>query len=144
MNCTKTNFPANSLDNLLHNSMTSKNILIADDDPSIVMIVSHVVRRFSAVSVSARDGKEAFALLQQQAFDLLITDETMPHITGLELAWWLRSQEKLSHIPVIMLSAEQNPTVFHKALADKTIDSFLPKPFNPKALSELLELFLKK
>ncbi len=43
-----------------------------------------------------------------------------------------------------MMSAEENPAAFSRALEDKTIDSFLPKPFNAKALTDLLELHLNR
>ena len=122
--------------------MTLGNILIADDDPSIVMIVSAILRRAGYNTVTARDGKEAHLLLQKTPVDLLITDEVMPHVTGTELARWMRGQEKLRNIPIIMMSAEENPAAFSKSLEDKTIDSFLQKPFNAKALSDLLELHL--
>ncbi len=118
--------------------------MIADDDPSIVMIVSAILRRAGYNAVTARDGKEAHQLLQKTPIVLLITDEVMPHVTGTDLAHWMRGQEKLRNIPIIMMSAEENPSAFSKALEDKTIDSFLQKPFNPKALSDLLELHSNK
>ncbi len=122
--------------------MTSKNILIADDDPSIIMIVSAVAKRAGYHPVPARDGKEAHALLQKTPVDLLITDETMPHLTGTELARWLRGQDKLRHTPVIMMSAEQNPAAFKKLTDDQIVNGFLAKPFNAKTLSDLLASYL--
>jgi len=124
--------------------MTTGNILIADDDPSIIMIVSAILRRAGYNPLSARDGKEAHQILQKTPVDLLITDEVMPHVTGTEIARWMRGQEQLRNIPIIMMSAEENPIAFSKALEDKTIDNFLPKPFNAKALTDLLELHLSK
>jgi CheY-like chemotaxis protein len=124
--------------------MTKGNILIADDDPSIIMIVSAILRRAGYNPVTARDGKEAHRILQNTPIDLLITDEVMPHVTGTDLARWMRGQEKLRNIPIIMISAEENPAAFSKALEDKTIDNFLPKPFNAKAVADLLELHLSK
>ncbi len=118
--------------------------MIADDDPSIIMIVSAIVRRAGYNPLPARDGKEAHRLLQNTPVDLLITDEVMPHVSGTEIARWMRGQEHLRNIPIIMMSAEENPAAFSKTLADKTIDSFLPKPFNAKSLSDLLELHLGK
>lgn len=122
--------------------MTSKNILIADDDPSIIMIVSAIVKRAGYNPVPARDGKEAHQLLQKTPVDLLITDEVMPHVTGTEIARWMRDQEHLRKIPIIMMSAEENPTAFNKALEDKIIDSFLSKPFRAQSLTDLLELYM--
>ena len=124
--------------------MTSRNILIADDDPSIIMIVSAIVSRGGNNPLTARDGKEAHQLLQKTPIDLLITDEVMPHVTGTEIARWMRQQEHLRNIPVIIMSAEENPNAFSKALEDKIINSFLPKPFNAKTLNELLELHLNR
>ena len=121
--------------------MTSRNILIADDDPSIILIVSAIVRRSGNNPLAARDGKEAHQLLQKTPIDLLITDEVMPHVTGTEIARWMRQQEHLRNIPIIIMSAEENPQAFSKVLEDKIIDSFLPKPFNAKILSALLESY---
>ena len=61
--------------------MTPRNVLIADDDPSIVMIVSAILKRAGHHPIPARDGKEAHALLEKTHIDLLITDEVMPHVT---------------------------------------------------------------
>jgi len=122
--------------------MSTRNILIADDDPSIIMIVSAIVRRAGYNPVPARDGKEAHLLLQKTAVELLITDEVMPHVTGTEIARWMRDQEQLRKIPIIMMSAEENPAAFNKILEDKVINSFLPKPFSAKSLTELLEKYM--
>lgn len=122
--------------------MTSRNILIAAADPSIVMIVSAILKRAGYNPVTARDGKEAHLLLQKTPIDLLIIDEVMPHVTGTEIARWIRDQEQLRNKPIIMMSAEETPAAFGKALEDKTIDSFLPKPFSAKALTNLLELYM--
>ncbi len=124
--------------------MTTGNILIADDDPSIIMIVSAILRRAGYNPLPARDGKEAHQLLQKTPVDLLITDEVMPHVTGTEIARWMRGQEQLRNIPIILMSAEENPAAFRKALEDKTIDGFLPKPFNAKTLTGLIELHLNR
>ncbi len=59
--------------------MTSRNILIADDDPSIIMIVSAIVKRAGYNPVPAGDGKEAHSLLRKTPIELLITDQVMPH-----------------------------------------------------------------
>lgn len=72
--------------------MTTGNIFIADDDPSILMIVSAILRRAGYNLVTARDGKEAHQLLQKTPIDLLVTDEVMPHVTGTELARWMRGK----------------------------------------------------
>lgn len=105
--------------------MTTGNIFIADDDPSILMIVSAILRRAGYNLVTARDAKEVHQLLQKTPIDLLVTDEVMPHVTGTELARWMRGHEKLRNIPIIMISAEENSAAFNKALGDKTIDSFM-------------------
>ncbi len=122
--------------------MTSRNILIADDDASIIMIVNAILKRVGYNPVPARDGKEAHSLLQKTPINLLITDEVMPHATGTEIAQWMHTHEQFRNIPIIMMSAEENPAAFNKTLKDKTIDSFLPKPFNAKALTDLLELYM--
>ena len=122
--------------------MLTGNVIIADDDPAIIMIVSDIVKRAGFASLTARDGKEAHLLLLKTPVDLLITDEAMPHVNGTEIARWMRGQDRLRNVPVILMSAEENSAAIDKAIEDKIIDSFIAKPFRAAALTNLLVLHM--
>ncbi len=77
-------------------------ILIVDDEPAQRQLLSAALGREYAV-VAAADGEEAVQLLAARSFDLVITDERMPRMGGLELIRWVR--EKTPEVPVVVLTA---------------------------------------
>jgi len=77
-------------------------ILVCDDEPHIVHVVSSKLRNAGFEVITAVDGEEAFAVAQQEQPQLIITDYQMPFLSGLELCTKLRSTDGLSDVPVIM------------------------------------------
>lgn len=85
----------------------------------------------------AENGIEAISLLQQEAFDLIITDYNMPEMDGRELTEAVRNSSEFSHIPVLMVSSEANDT--HLAnIAQAGVDAICDKPFEPATVRQLL------
>ncbi len=122
----------------------AKQILIADDDPAILRLVSAIVEKEGYGVVTARDGKEAYKLLQSETkFEAAIFDVVMPYIQGTELVRYMQSERKLMNIPVIMMTAEQNPRLSSDSFAAGAI-AFLPKPFTTSQLKVMLQMFLQK
>lgn len=80
-------------------------VLVADDEPAVLEILSQVVEDLGHDVVRARDGKEALALIRSRPPDLVITDHMMPRLSGLDLIRELRSDPVLKHLRVILLSA---------------------------------------
>jgi CheY-like chemotaxis protein len=82
--------------------LSGKRILIADDEPNIRKTVRDVLQRFGCVCTTAKDGYEACSLLEQERFDLVISDIKMPYRNGYEIyAAAQRSQEGL---PVVLMT----------------------------------------
>jgi CheY-like chemotaxis protein len=79
-----------------------KRILVAEDDPLIRNLSVRALVRSGFDTDSAPDGAKAWQALDTQAYDLLITDHSMPHLTGLELIERIHSTRM--EIPVIMVS----------------------------------------
>ena len=77
-------------------------VLIVDDEPAQRQLLLSILKKEYDV-VTATDGAEARALLEERAFDLVITDERMPHVAGTELVVWVR--ENLPETPVVVLTA---------------------------------------
>ena len=125
-------------------SSDSKQILVADDDPAILRLVSAIVEKEGFDVVTARDGKEAYTLLQaENHFKAAIFDVVMPYIQGTELVRFMQSERRLMDIPVIMMTAEQNPRLSSDSFAAGAI-AFLPKPFTTSQLKVMLQMFLQR
>lgn len=121
-----------------------KRILVADDDPAILRLVTAIVEKEGFTVVTARDGKEAYKILQSDAlFEAAIFDVVMPYIQGTELVRFMQSEKKLKDVPVIMMTAEQNPRLSSDSFAAGAI-AFLPKPFTTSQLKVMLQMFLQK
>lgn len=119
-------------------------ILVADDDPAILRLVTAIVEKEGYTVVPARDGKEAYKFLQSETkFEAAIFDVVMPYIQGTELVRFMQSEKRLKQVPVIMMTAEQNPRLSSDSFAAGAI-AFLPKPFTTSQLKSMLQMFLQK
>jgi CheY-like chemotaxis protein len=119
-------------------------VLVADDDPAILRLVKTIVEKEGYTVVSARDGKEAYKLLQSgEKFTAAIFDVVMPYIQGTELVRYMQTEKKLMNIPVIMMTAEQNPRLSSDSYSAGAV-AFLPKPFTAVQLKTMLEVFIQK
>lgn len=125
-------------------NVTPKKVLVADDDPAILRLVTAIVEKEGYEVVSARDGKEAYKLLQSETdIKAAIFDVVMPYIQGTELVRFMQSEKRLKNVPVIMMTAEQNPRLSSDSFAAGAI-AFLPKPFTTSQLKVMLQMFLQK
>ena len=118
-------------------------VLVADDDPAILRLVKALVEREGYAVLTARDGKEAYKLLQSgEKFSAAIFDVVMPYIQGTELVRYMQSEKRLMKIPVIMMTAEQNPRLSSESFSAGAV-AFLPKPFTSSQLQVMLRMFAK-
>jgi CheY-like chemotaxis protein len=126
------------------NPQTSRRILVADDDPAILRLVTAIVEKEGYTVVPARDGREAYKLLQSDAdFVAGIFDVVMPHIQGPELVRYMKTEKRLMKIPVMMMTAEQNPKLSSDSFSAGAV-VFLPKPFTTAQLQIMLRMLIAK
>lgn len=119
-------------------------VLVADDDPAILRLVKAIVEKEGFTVVSARDGKEAYKLLQsEEPFAAAIFDVVMPYIQGTELVRYMQSEKRLMKIPVLMMTAEQNPRLSSDSFTAGAV-AFLPKPFTTSQLQTMLRMCVQK
>src|SRR2546430_11848473 len=79
--------------------------------------------------ISARDGKEAYKALQDNAnFTAAVFDVVMPHIQGPELVRFMRTEKRFMKIPVMMMTAEQDPKLSKESF-EAAVVAVLPHPF---------------
>jgi DNA-binding response OmpR family regulator len=112
--------------------MTSK-ILIADDEPNILISLEYLMKREGYEVHIARDGDEALALLQRERPRLVLLDVMMPKKTGFEVCQALRADDALKDTLVLMLTAKGRDTDVAKGLA-MGADAYMTKPFSTKEL----------
>lgn len=117
-------------------------ILVADDDPAILRLVTALLEKEGFSVVAARDGREAFKALEADAnFTAAVFDVVMPHIPGPELVRHMKTEKRLMKIPVMMMTAEQDPKLSSDSFAAGAI-VFLPKPFTTAQLQTMLRMLV--
>ena len=122
----------------------SRRILVADDDPAILRLVTAIVEKEGYSVVPARDGREAYKLLQTDSdFAACVFDVMMPHIQGPELVRYMKTERRLMKIPVMMMTAEQDPKLSSDSFAAGAV-VFLPKPFTTAQLQIMLRMLINK
>ena len=121
-----------------------RKILIADDDPAILRLVTAILEKENFGVTAARDGKEAYKILQNETnFTAAIFDVVMPHISGPELVRYMKTEKRLMKIPVMMMTAEQDPKLSSDSFAAGAV-VFLPKPFTTAQLQTMLQMLIGK
>jgi len=122
----------------------SRRILVADDDPAILRLVTAIFEKEGYEVVPARDGREAYRLLQAGTeLAACVFDVVMPHIQGPELVRYMKTEKRLMKIPVMMMTAEQNPKLSSDSFAAGAV-VFLPKPFTTSQLQVMLRMLISK
>ena len=121
-----------------------RSVLVADDDPAILRLIKTILEKEGLTVVTARDGKEAYKALQDhQDVIAAVLDVVMPNIDGPELARYMKSEKRFMHIPVMMMTAEQDPKLSRDSFAAGAI-VFLPKPFKHAQLQTMLRMLIGK
>ncbi|MCY1022175.1 ATP-binding protein [Pyxidicoccus sp. MSG2] len=97
-------------------------VLVADDEPAVLEVLSQVVEDLGHDVLRARDGEEALGLARARRPQLVVTDHMMPRLSGVELCRRLKQEEQLKDVPIILLSA-----VLPQGAPEAS--AFLHKPF---------------
>ena len=126
------------------NQTDNRRMLVADDDPAILRLIATILEKENYIVVTARDGREAYKILQTDAnFAAAILDVVMPHISGTELVRFMSTDERLKRIPVMMMTAEQDPKLSSDSFSAGAC-VFLPKPFTTAQLQIMLQMLIGK
>ena len=128
--------------NTLTNHTEKRRMLVADDDPAILRLIATILEKENYSVVMARDGREAYKILQGDPnFTAAILDVVMPHISGPELVRYMKSEDRLQRIPVMMMTAEQDPKLSSDSFTAGAC-VFLPKPFTTAQLQIMLQMLI--
>jgi len=115
-----------------------KKVLIADDEPSLRLLVSATIESDLLTVVEAEDGDEAWTLMCEHQPDLALLDIQMPGKTGLEVARAIRADPRLAGTKIIMLSAKAQQADVSAGMVAGA-DLYLTKPFSPTELLAAVE-----
>jgi two-component system alkaline phosphatase synthesis response regulator PhoP len=112
--------------------MTHK-ILIADDEPNILISLEYLMKREGYQVLVARDGQEALDAILRERPDLVLLDVMMPVKTGYEVCQEVRASESVRDTLILMLTAKGRETDLAKGLA-LGANAYMTKPFSTKEL----------
>ncbi len=121
--------------------MAKKRVLIVDDDPDVVAAVRFALEAEGIGSVDARNGAEALELAKQARPDLILLDIMLPKVNGYSVAWLLKGDVALKHIPIIMLTAKTERTDVELG-ASIGAEGYVTKPFDIDQLVGLVKEYL--
>lgn len=108
-------------------------IIIVDDDPHAVEILTRMLEREGYNCLSASSGAAGLQLLAAQPVDVILLDIMMPEMDGLEVCERLRADETLRQIPVILLTAKDDMETRARGMA-LGVSEYLTKPINKREL----------
>jgi CheY-like chemotaxis protein len=118
---------------------SSKRILVAEDNAAMASVVQFNLERAGFFVTVAHDGLTAWEFLQEESFDLLLTDQQMPGMTGCQLCEHVRAVAALADMPVILLTAKGLELELPRIRDELKITATFLKPFSPKEVVKAVE-----
>jgi phosphate regulon transcriptional regulator PhoB len=120
-----------------------KNILVVDDEPDLVDLVSYNLKKEGYSIDSASDAESAIVKMRNTGYDLLILDLMLPGMQGIELCRLLREDPKTSVLPIIILTAKGDEVDRILGL-EIGADDYMTKPFSPRELVARIKALLRR
>ncbi|REL36009.1 response regulator transcription factor [Thalassotalea euphylliae] len=119
-------------------------VLLVDDSTLARNHIRRVLNNLGLQKVTeAEDGKQAIGILEDNMFDIVVTDYNMPEVDGRELTKYIREQSQQSHLPVLMVTSESSET--HLANIEQDgVNALCDKPFEPQFVKQLLFQLLQQ
>ncbi len=118
-------------------------VLVVDDSITVRKVTERFLARHGLKVITARDGLEALAILQEQVPDVMLLDVEMPRMDGFELATTVRNDQRLESLPIIMITSRTGEKHSERAI-QIGVDRYLGKPYHEAELlaniHELIEV----
>jgi len=121
--------------------MMAKKILVVDDDPHVIKLLTFVLKNEGYDVFSATNGEEAIAMIRESKPALMLLDVMMPKKNGYEVCHEVKSDPGLSDICIVMLTAKGQEADKDKGLS-LGADEFITKPFSPISIVERVKEIL--
>jgi signal transduction histidine kinase len=110
---------------------TEKSVLLVNDSPDHLELLTIYLRKVGYRVVTARDGREALCAAQGEPFDLIVSDVMMPHMTGIELCRRIRGDRRFDAVPILLVSALRKDSESVVEGISAGADDYLEMPFEP-------------
>ena len=118
----------------MNDAVALTHALVADDEPHIGRIIKMKLEQGPFRVTLAYDGREALEILRREEdIAIVLLDLMMPYLSGLDVLAEMKKDERLKHLPTIVLTAAGQEQQ-HRAAMDLGASEFLTKPFSPKRL----------
>jgi DNA-binding response OmpR family regulator len=111
----------------------SKTVLIADDEPNIVISLEFLLEQAGYRVLVAHDGQEALEVIQRQPPDLVLLDVMLPRLSGFDVCQKIRENPQWQHMRIVMLTAKGREVEISKGLA-LGANAYITKPFSTQEL----------
>jgi two-component system chemotaxis response regulator CheY len=119
-------------------------VLVVDDFSTMRRIVKNLLRDLGFTNIQeADDGSTALPMLQGGEFDFVVTDWNMPGMQGIDLLKAIRADASLSHIPVLLITAEAKKEQIVMA-AQAGVNGYIVKPFTAATLKTKLDKIFER
>ncbi|VVO41892.1 Hpt domain-containing protein [Pseudomonas fluorescens] len=117
-------------------------VLVVDDSVTVRKVTSRLLERHGMNVLTAKDGVDAMLLLEEHLPDLMLLDIEMPRMDGFEVATRVRADERLQHLPIIMITSRTGQKHRDRAMAIG-VNDYLGKPYQESVLLESIALWSK-
>ncbi len=118
-----------------------RSVLIAEDSVTSRTLLKNILEAAGYAVQTAVDGQEALALLREHTFDAVVSDVEMPRMNGFELTRTIRQEEKLKHVPVVLVTSLDSREHREQGL-EAGADAYIVKSaFDQSTLLDVLERF---
>jgi DNA-binding response OmpR family regulator len=118
-------------------------ILIVDDEPNIIMSLEYIFKKENFEVFIARDGAEAIDIVENVMPNIILLDIMMSNVDGFQVLKYLKTNDALSKIKVIFLSAKNKTSDIELGL-QLGADKYISKPFSTKKIVSEVKTLLKK
>lgn len=123
--------------------MTATRILIVEDEPSVRELLAATLIGAGYDVHEAADGSSAQRLVSDHDPSLILLDWMLPGMSGLEFAKWMKRDERLSAVPIIMLTARDDENYKVQGL-EAGVDDYVTKPFSTRELLARIKAVLRR
>ncbi|MGE0254840.1 MAG: phosphate regulon transcriptional regulator PhoB [Alphaproteobacteria bacterium] len=118
-------------------------VLIVEDEPSLVELLSYNLERAGFAVAIARDGEEALLAVREKKPDVVLLDWMLPYVSGIEICRRMRRDAETRGVPIIMLTARGEEDDRVRGL-DSGADDYITKPFSPSELVARVRAVLRR
>jgi CheY-like chemotaxis protein len=118
-------------------------ILVVDDDPTALLLLTRIVEMTGRQTATARNGQEALDKIRELHPALVLIDMMMPKIDGLQVCAQIRQDASLSRQPYIIMLTGRDQLGDYRRAESLGVNEFITKPYNPDIVAARVQAVLK-